>query len=62
MKNKKGRFVERDKTLKYAKQFKKAAEDILSGKKESITLASSLGVIEIMDEIRKQIGVKYSCD
>lgn len=62
LKNEKGRFVERDKSLKYAKQFKNVAEDILNDKKESITLASSLDVIKIMDEIRKQIGVKYSCD
>ena len=62
LKNEKGKFVEKDKTLKYAKQFKKVAEDILDDKKESISLKSSLDVIELMDEIRKGIGVKYSCD
>ena len=38
-------------------------KDIKAGKLESeISLKSSLDVIEIMDEIRKQIGVIYPCD
>ena len=51
------------KAKKYATQFDRVAKDIKEGKKESdISLQSSLEVMEIMDEIRKQIGVIYSCD
>ena len=51
------------KAKKYAAQFDKVAKDIKEGKLESdISLRSSLEVMEIMDEIRKQIGVIYPCD
>ena len=48
---------------KYAAQFDRVAKDIKQGKLESeISLKSSLDVMKIMDEIRKQIGVIYQCD
>ena len=62
LKNDNGRLVIKDKSLKYAKQFRTVAEDVSKNKKERISLKSSLEVIEMMDEIRKQIGVRYSCD
>lgn len=55
--------VFKDQRVKYAYQFEKAAIDIKDGKKESlISLDSSLEVMEIMDEIRKELGVVYACD
>jgi dihydrodiol dehydrogenase / D-xylose 1-dehydrogenase (NADP) len=40
------------------------AKDILAGKKESqvVPLAESLRTMKVMDEIRKQGGVKYPQD
>jgi len=63
IKDKNGKAIFKDSRVKYAYQFEKAAIDIKDGKKESsISLDSSLVVMEIMDEIRKQLGVVYSCD
>lgn len=45
---------------KYAAQFAQVAKDIKEGKTESnISINSSLEVMELMDEIRRQIGVIY---
>ena len=63
IKDKNGKEIFRDKRAKYAYQFERAAIDIKDGKKESlISLDSSLIVMELMDEIRKELGVVYSCD
>ncbi len=63
LKTKDGKEVFKDKNKKFATQFRKVAEYI---KKETpdelVSLDSSLGVMELMDEIRKQIGVKFPCD
>ena len=57
------RIVIKDKEKKFAREFASAANDIKMGKIEGeISLESSLEVIKIMDEIRKQIGVKFPCD
>ena len=57
------RIVIKDKEKKFAREFASAANDIKLGKLEGeISLESSLDVIKIMDEIRKQIGVKFPCD
>ena len=57
------RIVIKDKEKKFAREFLSAANDIKMGKLEGeISLESSLEVIKIMDEIRKQIGVKFPCD
>ncbi|NLB48598.1 MAG: Gfo/Idh/MocA family oxidoreductase [Erysipelotrichia bacterium] len=63
LKNKNGRTVYRNTTPKFVYQFLQVANDIKSGKKESlISLKSSLEVLQLMDEIRKQVGVVYQCD
>ena len=57
------KIVVKDKEKKFARQFLSAANDIKMGKLEGeISLESSLDVMKIMDEIRKQIGVKFPCD
>ena len=60
-KNNKEVFIDKEK--KFAREFASSAKDIKEGKIEGeISLWSSLDVIKIMDEIRKQIGVKFPCD
>lgn len=60
-KNNKVAFIDKEK--KFAREFASSAKDIKEGKIEGeISLESSLDVIKIMDEIRKQIGVKFPCD
>ena len=63
LKTKEGKEVFRDKKKKFARQFRVVAE-IFKGEKpnELVSLESSLDVMEIMDEIRKQIGVIFPCD
>lgn len=57
------KIVVKDKEKKFAREFLSAAKDIKMGKLEGeISLESSLDVIKIMDEIRKQIGVIFPCD
>lgn len=63
LKNKNGRTVYQNLEPKFVYQFSRVAKDINSNKKESlISLQSSLEVLRLMDEIRKQIGVVYPCD
>ena len=55
--------VFKDKNKKFATQFRVVAEYIKGEKpNELVSLESSLDVMEIMDEIRKQIGVIFPCD
>ena len=55
--------VFKDKQKKFARQFRKVAEYIKGEKpNDLVTLESSVAVMEIMDEIRKQIGVIFPCD
>lgn len=63
LKTKDGKEVFRDKKKKFATQFRVVGE-IIKGERDNdlVTLESSLGVVEIMDEIRKQIGVIFPCD
>ena len=54
-------FVDREK--KFARQFRVVAEYIKGEKpNELVSLESSVAVMELMDEIRKQIGVIFPCD
>ena len=60
-KDKKEVFVDRNK--KFATQFRVVAEYIKGEKpNELVSLESSVAVMELMDEIRKQIGVIFPCD
>ena len=63
LKSKDGNEVFRDNKKKFATQFRVVSE-IIKGKRPNdlVTLESSLEVIKLMDEIRKQIGVIYPCD
>ena len=55
--------VFKDKEKKFARQFRVVAEYIKGEKPdELVSLQSSLEVMELMDEIRKQIGVIFPCD
>lgn len=63
LKTKEGKEVFRDKKKKFATQFRVVAEFIEGEKPDTlVSLESSLAVMEIMDEIRKQIGVIFPCD
>ena len=63
LKTKEGKEVFKDKEKKFATQFRVNAEYIKSETpNELVSLQSSLEVMEIMDEIRKQIGVIFPCD
>ena len=55
--------VFRDKKKKFATEFRVVGE-YMKGEKpdELVSLESSLEVLQIMDEIRRQIGVKFPCD
>ena len=63
LKTKEGKEVFRDKKKKFATQFRVVGE-YMKGEKpnELVSLSSSLDVIEIMDEIRKNIGVVFPGD
>ena len=63
LKTKNGKEVFKDKKKKFATQFRVVAEYIKGERpNELVSLESSLDVIEIMDEIRKQIGVIFPGD
>ena len=63
LKTKEGKEVFKDKKKKFATQFKVVAEYIKKEKPdELVSLDSSLAVMELMDEIRRQIGVIFPCD
>ena len=63
LKTPEGKEVFKDKNKKFATQFRVVAEYIKKEKPdELVSLQSSLEVMEIMDEIRKQIGVIFPCD
>lgn len=54
----------KDKSLLYGLQFLHTAQDIEYGKTESeyVTLDSSLDVMRLLDECRRQMGVVYPCE
>ena len=63
LKTKEGKEVFRDKKKKFATQFRVVGEYIKGEKSnELVSLESSVAVMEIMDEIRRQIGVIFPCD
>ena len=63
LKTKEGKEVFRDKEKKFATQFRVVAEYIKGEQPNTlVSLESSLDVMELMDEIRKQIGVIFPCD
>ena len=63
LKTKEGREVFRAKKKKFATQFRVVAEYIKNEKpNELVSLNSSMDVMELMDEIRRQIGVIFPCD
>ena len=63
LKTKEGKEVFRDKKKKFATQFRVVAEYIKGEKpNELVSLESSLAVMELMDGIRRQIGVIFPCD
>lgn len=63
LKTKEGKEVFKDKKKKFATQFRVVAEYIKGEQTDSlVSLDSSLDVMELMDEIRRQIGVKFPCD
>ena len=63
LKTKDGKEVFKDKKKKFATQFRVNAEYIKGEKPNAlVSLESSLDVMELMDEIRKQIGVVFPCD
>ena len=63
LKSKEGNEVFKDKKKKFATQFKVVAEYIKKEQPDTlVSLDSSLAVMELMDEIRKQIGVFFPCD
>ena len=63
LKTKEGKEIFRDKKKKFATQFRVVAEYIKNEKpNELVSLNSSVDVMELMDEIRRQIGVIFPCD
>ena len=63
LKAKDGKEVFKDKKKKFATQFRVVAEYVKKEKPdELVSLDSSLAVMELMDEIRRQIGVVFPCD
>ena len=61
--SKDGNEVFKDNKKKFATQFRVVAEYIKKEQPdELVSLDSSLAVMELMDEIRKQIGVIFPCD
>ena len=63
LKTKDGKEVFKDKKKKFATQFRVVAEYVKKEKPdELVSLDSSLAVMELMDEIRRQIGVVFPCD
>ena len=63
LKTKDGKEVFKDKNKKFATQFRVVAEYIKGEQVDTlVSLDSSLDVMELMDEIRRQIGVIFPCD
>ena len=63
LKTKNGKEVFKDKKKKFATQFRVVAEYIKGEKPDQlVSNESSIEVLELMDEIRKQIGVIFPCD
>lgn len=63
LKTKEAKEVFVDKEKKYAREFKITAQIIKKEREDDLlSLESSLEVMKLMDEIRKQIGVIYPCD
>ena len=63
LKAKEGTEVFKDKEKKFARQFRVVSEYIKEEKPNAlVSLESSLDVMKIMDEIRKQIGVVFPGD
>lgn len=63
LKTKEGKEVFRDRKKKFATQFRVVAEYIKGEQPNTlVSLDSSVDVMELMDEIRKQIGVVFPCD
>ena len=63
LKTKDGKEIFKDNKKKFATQFRVVAEYIKGEKpNELVSLESSLDVMEIMDEIRRQIGVVFPAD
>ena len=63
LKTKEGKEVFKDKKKKFATQFRVVAEYIKNEKpNELVSLNSSVDVMQLMDEIRRQIGVIFPCD
>lgn len=63
LKTKDGKEVFKDRKKKFATQFRVVAQYIKKEKPdELVSLESSLDVMELMDEIRRQIGVVFPCD
>ena len=63
LKTKEGKEVFKDKNKKFATQFKVVAEYIKGEQPNTlVSLDSSLDVMELMDEVRRQIGVIFPCD
>ena len=63
LKTKEGKEVFRDRKKKFATQFRVVSEYIKGETPNTlVSLDSSVAVMELMDEIRKQIGVVFPCD
>ena len=63
LKTNEGKEVFRDRNKKFATQFRVVAEYIKGEQPNAlVSLDSSLDVMELMDEIRRQIGVIFPCD
>ena len=63
LKTKEDKEVFRDRNKKFATQFRVVAEYIKGEQPNTlVSLDSSLDVMELMDEIRRQIGVIFLCD
>ena len=63
LKTNEGKEVFRDRKKKFATQFRVVAEYIKGEQPNTlVSLDSSVDVMELMDEIRKQIGVVFPCD
>ena len=63
LKTKEDKEVFRDRNKKFATQFRVVAEYIKGEQPNTlVSLDSSLDVMELMDEVRRQIGVIFPCD
>ena len=63
LKTPEGKEVFKDKEKKFARQFRVVGEMMKEERpNDLVSLESSLDVMELMDEIRRQIGVIFPCD